>query len=423
MTSPERRGVSTWKILLLLGAGLSVLSGVAGVWMRTVEEQPRSGMKVELSALLRGELDRSGERPVLRGNPVPGNAWDDYQRASPGYGRDLAEEQHYFSAYLWPDPGADRVKVAAVVAAQGPALSLLRLGTGRSTSNYVYRNESGLCGKPYTESGLTWLGSLAACEGRLLAEEGKGREAAERLLDVAQFARDCSYMGPTDYRPLFWTSILGQSLDGLYYLLKSGILTADDLAEVGRELAILDGSFRDPGFLDPLLVMETIFRHFEVDKRQRSRWSWWEDSTVLGPSRRLPTAEEVEEALGYGRESARAVAAPWGEFCRISADVKERLRRSRNPLLPELLYCHGRWPTRVRQGCAKLRLLRIAIQYRLSGEVLDLEDPFGVRMRHQETASTLKAWSVGASGVDDGGTGGWREGGLQSIVLEIDRRN
>ena len=76
-------------------------------------------------------------------------------------------------------------------------------------------------------------------------------------------------------------------------------------------------------------------------------------------------------------------------------------------------------------------MLRTAVRYRATGEILELEDPFGTRLRHSEKDGRLKIWSIGADGVDNGGdNGGWLKwtkppnrpaSDVKDIVLEVPR--
>src|SRR6185436_5293013 len=128
-------------------------------------------------------------------------------------------------------------------------------GAGRARAEYLYRNQQG---EPLKDSNLVSLHMitmLAICQARFLADHGKGREAAELLLDLGQLSRDLGFRGPYDYR---WipSGTLDLSLDELRALVFSAALNRDDLLAVGRELEVLDGSFRVIGPLEPLDVME-----------------------------------------------------------------------------------------------------------------------------------------------------------------------
>jgi hypothetical protein len=72
---------------------------------------------------------------------------------------------------------------------------------------------------------------------------------------------------------------------------------------------------------------------------------------------------------------------------------------------------------------ARLRLLRVAVRYRATGEILDLADPLGARICHRLQRTRLTIWSAGRDGVDDGGVGDWKRTGdkVKDLVLEVDR--
>ena len=74
---------------------------------------------------------------------------------------------------------------------------------------------------------------------------------------------------------------------------------------------------------------------------------------------------------------------------------------------------------------AQLRLLRVAAHYGATGDVLELDDPFGTKLRVRVADGSLRVWSVGPEGADHNGTGAFafdREGAdARDIVLEIRR--
>ena len=74
----------------------------------------------------------------------------------------------------------------------------------------------------------------------------------------------------------------------------------------------------------------------------------------------------------------------------------------------------------LRERRALLRTLRAAAHWRATGEVLELGDPFGRKILHVESAGSIKIWSVGKDGVDNGGSE--RNGSPQwDIVIELKR--
>ena len=86
-------------------------------------------------------------------------------------------------------------------------------------------------------------------------------------------------------------------------------------------------------------------------------------------------------------------------------------------MIPRLLLGHRAG----RERRVQLTLLRVAAHYRATGEILDLDDPFGAKLITSKTGDHLKVWSVGRDGVDDGGLGDWRHTSGRDIVLDVDR--
>jgi hypothetical protein len=64
----------------------------------------------------------------------------------------------------------------------------------------------------------------------------------------------------------------------------------------------------------------------------------------------------------------------------------------------------------------------MAARYRATGELLELPDPFGDKLRNRLTDDALKLWSVGSEGKDHGGIGRFSlDGDGQDILLEVRR--
>ena len=71
---------------------------------------------------------------------------------------------------------------------------------------------------------------------------------------------------------------------------------------------------------------------------------------------------------------------------------------------------------------AQLRLLRAAVHFKATGEVLDLDDPFGGKLLRSLANETLKVWSVGPEGVDHGGTGSFHfDPDGKDVVVDVRR--
>jgi len=136
---------------------------------------------------------------------------------------------------------------------------------------------------------------------------------------------------------------------------------------------------------------------------------------------RLICADSFLTELDYMNRFAAADEQSWGASEAVGLQAQTEMRKLKNPvsrvLIPGLIGSN-----RVaRERRAQLRLLRVAAQYRATGETLHLDDPFGAKLRSSIQGRTLKVWSVGRDRVDDGGKGAWKPSGGPDIVLEVDK--
>jgi hypothetical protein len=430
MDAEKPRRIPKWKIFLTVFAVLLFSLGGAGLWFRSAGERRWEEMKTQVVAILREELARPVERPVLRGEATEGNAWDDYEKAFGGVLPLQGKEMEVLQKVVYRDPTADPAAVEQLLPVCALILKHLTCGAGRARAEYHYRSPQGEPLKTFYTYYPSQITMLAICQARFLADHGKGREAANLLLDVGQFSRDLGFIGPYDCR---WipSGILDLSLDEIRALVQSGTLTRDDLLAVGRELEVLDGSFRVIGPLEPLDVMELAFEFIEaedlswairINSRNRNfpgvqPWEGWK----YGFSNRLMVASAIEEAMGYANAAYQARSLPWSEFSRIWDELNKQMAGSRNPVVREFVTRYTWVDVLARQVRARLRLLRVAVQFQATGEILDLEDPFGARLLHQANGTHLKVWSLGKEGVDKIGSGQWRYENGKMIVLDVDR--
>jgi len=127
--------------------------------------------------------------------------------------------------------------------------------------------------------------------------------------------------------------------------------------------------------------------------------------------------ERIHESMSAAR---RSESLPWAEakkeLDRIEAEAKEAWNPISSIASPSLVKSGTIGRTRQ----AQVRMLRVAVHWALSGQVLDQGDPYGARLRTEESPGKLKIWSVGKDGVDDGGTGEWKAD-AKDITLEIKR--
>ena len=204
-------------------------------------------------------------------------------------------------------------------------------------------------------------------------------------------------------------------------LVLSGKLSREDLLEVGRELELLDRSFPRNGHS---MMNEAMSSGFGFLKLNDSGG----EADVLGEGaawRFLPThllmGDAFESMLGFMKRCADADDKPWSEAERIGKGIQAEAEHLKNPIskimIPGLTSSHRAG----RERRAQLRLVRVAVHYRATGEVLDVDDPFGKKLFTSKAGDRLKVWSAGRDGVDGGGAGDWKPVAGKDIVLETDR--
>jgi hypothetical protein len=400
MNEPLRKPTSPWKIVGIVVAvivlsiiGLVVWASVAGI--RKFER-----MREKSRAYLAEVRAADFRRPVLRGAAEKGNAWDDYLLAQ-------AEVRRFAKANRLGEnvdrsPKADPEIAKEALAAHGAALDLLRRGAGREASRYPYEWEQGVNMKTPSLMDAIYTANLGILKARALIEDGKSRDAAGVLLDVCQYGRDFTADG-----------VLISYMVGVA-LLMSGFNEIRDnldkfdpaaLEDLDKGLETLDAGF--PNLAKTLMNEALLFGGLLND-------------SVLGGSgpARLLHADAVERIGESMEAAAKAETLPWAEARRETTRIETEAAKSWNPISriasPSMLKSGSIG----RQRRAHLRALRIAVHLKATGKLLDLDDPFGAKMRTEEKDGKVRIWSVGKDGVDDGGIGDWKSES-KDVVLEL----
>jgi hypothetical protein len=246
-------------------------------------------------------------------------------------------------------------------------------------------------------------------------------EGAQTLLDALQLARFWAISGPDSSRSQAIASI-SEVVDDLRDLILSESLTSEEFLQVERELELLDSFLELPlGDLEPTLARwgENLLNY---DLREAGLM----DSASLGWKYFLPQRLMKAAAFEFADRQVRQLLAAEGkgypEVLRVGERAGIESEESGNPLVPRvgnLLNSLG-WVEADRK--TQLRLCRAAAHYRATGTLLDLADPFGDRLLHRPTATTMKFWSRGDDGNDDGGDGGGSDHDARDIVIDVPRR-
>ena len=398
----QGKRLSPWKLLGIV-VGVIVLSVVALiVWASAAGSRKFARMQERSRAHLAAVRAADGRRPVLRGDAQEGNAWDDYALAQ-------AEVKKFGQANRLGEivdrsPKADPEIAKAALAAHGAAIDHLRRGAGRASMRYPYQWEMGSSMPIPGLLEANNVSNLAVLKARALLDEGKSREAAGVLLDVAQLGRDMASDGVV-ISYMIGVALLGRAFDETRNHLLAGRFDKGALEDLDRGLEILDGSF--PRYGQAQMNEALLFGGSLLD------------IDGSGPARLLH-ADAVEKVGDAMAAAAKTESLPWGEakkeLDRIELDAKKAWNPISSIAAPSMVKS-----AHIGRGRrAQLRILRVAVHATSTGGLLDLEDPFGARLRTEESPGKLKIWSVGKDGVDDGATGEWKSD-AKDITLEIKR--
>lgn len=409
-------------IWILAGMGALAL----GAWdlaVFTLEQCALAAIVQRTEALEAEYESRDYTRPVLRGSPQPGNAWDHYLRAI----REINAEDkfsndyvHLLSDFIHRPEKADRAGVAGVLAKHDSILEHLRRGVrcGEARFAYDWMMKGGRETEPSDEEQALRL--LSISKARWLREQRHYREAAELLLDMCLFCRDRNQVDTRTDR--------GSSeamLDELHAILVSGELSATDLQRVDRELAILVQVSPDRTFaLRNNVLARGMYLRMEARERRQMRWCSSDGVDLVATWRDLHS-NQLMNAHAFrmlDRWTDRLVAAEgmnWTDALLEQRAVKAEIEMERKGF--ELLSDVSVWGAGFRRhGSAKLRILHVAAHYLVTGQVLEVRDPYDDGPLKTVRGAKLKIWSVGRDGIDNEGRGSWRGFWGEDLVIVLD---
>jgi hypothetical protein len=345
------------------------------------------------------------KRPILWGEPTPGNAWDDYAQANAELKKFPDARKLFAVAQRIPDAETEVAKAA--LAAHGDAVvGHLRRGASRSSSRYPYEWEKGATMTLPAFSEMTAVGSLAVLKARTLVEDRKSREAAQILLDVCQFGRDLGADGVLISETV-GIAILNLALTEMKDVLAASRFDWPAHEDLSRSLGVLDGQLphHDRALLNDALLLAGV--------ADESLGSW-------GPQRML-FADAVERTSEWMTRAGNADALPWLEAKKELEVIEGEASRTWNPISQISVPSLAKMSRTCREKKAQIRIARIAAHFLRTGEVISMDDPFGAKIQTKRTGDSLKIWSIGADGFDNLGVGDWK-GEFNDIVLEVTKK-
>lgn len=388
----------------------------------------RAAMQKRVDELRVEAQTRSLPRSVLHGEPIPGDAWDEYTIAI-NDAETWSEDKNgqTLAKFLKGDPTADRDLVERMLAEHASALDHLRRGAKHTNGQYPYRWEQGIEMEIPSIRATRMLAQLALAQSKVWAANGKIQDATDALLDTFVFARDMGSNGPL-LSALIGDAIYLMTFDELLNVLGSGKLNAAQLANLERKLAIVDHDFPS---LIPTMANENLSMGIYALNGGDAGSSFKERVQLAvsggwryGFSEKRMAVDAFEEREYYLRRTQNAMSLGNVAAQKEANAIQAESESSDNPITRQSTPSFSRSDLAHREVLARLRLLRATAGYLATGKAPRLEDPFGKDLLTPQESGKTKIWSLGTNGKDDGGVGGWPRAPHQpDIVVELPHRH
>jgi hypothetical protein len=392
------RRISAWKILGILAATITVAFGLLFLSLRSAESRRWEELNRLVHELSADVAKRDAKRPVLRGDPLPGDAWK-------LYGPLIREYDESFVGAVAIRPGW-----------KAEAVESLRRGARRGSARNPYGEAWLNADERYPMDAIHEYAQASLQKALSLADWGRLRQAGEILLDAALFARDVGQNGNFGLQEGSF-KILEAAFEELSNLLKAMGTDRETPRQIAAELEILDRSLGRSGYV----LLNEIAKEARVLLGEQE-WEWWgrdigEAGWRYGFSRRLMAADGVVRMASWARRHLEDDDLPWGAPGIKRDDfIWEDCIVERNGLLRVAATSEYFWTVEGRDVHARLHLLRLAAHFLATGEVLPLPDPYALHLLQEREGSRLKAWSIGSHRKNEKGEGDW-----SNLVIEVTR--
>ncbi len=336
-------------------------------------------------------------RPILHGEPQAGDAWDDYRRAVESIDGP-AEEGWRDWLRTYQEKGAEEAQPMrdALVTEYREAIFAMQAGAQRERVSIPVEWQ---LGQQAPMPGLLEYRSVAnisVLQAEQFLDAGDSGFAVELLLDLMQMGGD-HMRTPRVIDEMIGQALLGIGIEALLEggLLERGLL--DRLA--GPELAILERGLRrlDEGLLPPgrglqgeiILFERTVTdlglsEEYEVDRSWRNAFST-----------QLMIAEAAEEQRADWAAYLQGMDQQWSERSKRLKAIQRTRQRSPNPLGRMIAMNLEAYESSWRRVIARLRMLRMAVEYRRGRDLMPLEDPFGGDLGFELVEGALAIWTKG----------------------------
>jgi hypothetical protein len=371
-------------LLLLIAFPAGLLAG-AWLWVKAAESRRWAHLERRVAELGREADRRRCPRPVLRGTPVPGDAWDDYLPAIDLL-RNMGEgETNTLQLRSYSAGESDLPELRKVIQPYLQAVERMQQGTRRADSRRVRLDERLKPGEQIEESwlmGTLRLAYLSSSQARRLALEGKTRDAAELLMDLGKYAQDVSDDG-SEMALRLGNAIWAAAMIGVHSLVDQNRLSPEDWASMERDLARLEATFSRFGPV--LLTRLEYFGRWILDGSKLDTLTYVgciPGNLAFKPGWRVAFSQPLMAVAGFDQTDAWTTRLmPWDD-----ESIDEQTARWQNAVdesdndtnIYFRLFTNGdglRHPQALVDARAELRILRMAVHYKATGEPLDLKLP------------------------------------------------
>jgi hypothetical protein len=406
-----KRAIIWLSVFLLAAVGLLVVVFLlpnSQEWDETVER---------IETLKRQAEVRSTSRAVLIGDPVPGNAWDEYEIAfkETETWNEARLDQLYYEYVSDFRKMPDRQKAKKTLVSHATVLTHLHLGAQRAGGRAISESSN------KKEVAVRRLYNIAIANARIAEEEGRTQEALTLLLDTAALAKDLSVESP--YTNGWGIFVYSSDFAELRHLILSGKLTKPQLQDLSSKLALIEHDFPElaPMFWSAAIEYGTQLIAVADGKSPEQFGMEWERAAKsdwrFQVFPRKTMAESFKEVDSYTQRVLAMASSPYVDLHNETVNVGRDSHRSRNPLTQRLSPTFSSILISHHYALAHLRLLRAAAILLGTGQFPSIPDPFGDKLLHTTSAGKSKIWSVGTDGINQNGTGEWGFG--EDVVLTI----
>jgi len=392
-----------WKILGLVVGAIALAFGSLALWIRSAETRRWSEMGSLAEALAVDAGKRDASRPVLRGDPLPGDAWQLYGPALREYEAAILANEATGMLSLRPEWKAEAVEA-------------LRRGVRRGSARNPYGEDWARGEGRYPLDAMLAMGHAATDRSRAARLEGNLRSAASIALDTALYARDLQANGNFGLQEGA-SQILNGAFEELLEILGSCGSDRDTPRQIAAELEILDRALTRSGHA----VLNELARSARILRREEEEWEWWGidiggASWRQGFSRRIMAADGFSQLVAWIRRHMDDDDLPWGTNNQAREEfLWTTAIHSPNGLLEAASHSESLWTSDLRTVHTRLHLLRLGALYLATGDVAKVPDPFGTVLPTALEGGTLRAWTIGSTR-DNQGTGEW-----ENFVIRVKR--